>query len=88
MNETKTPAVKAEPKTYTVNCPKCSTSLKVKDGNYAHICPYCSYVFRIRKGEKLVKDVSRVTMVEAYVNVDKDAKTGAVKTATIVKESK
>ena len=88
MNETKTPAVKVEPNTYTVNCPKCSTSLNVKDGNYAHICPYCSYVFRIRKGEKLVKDVSRVTMVEAYVNVDKDAKTGAVKTATIVKESK
>ena len=88
MNETKTPAVKAEPKTYTVNCPKCSTSLKVKDGNFAHICPYCNYVFRIRKGEKLVKDVSRVTMVEAYVNVDKDVKTGDVKTATIVKESK
>ncbi len=70
-----------------VNCPKCSTLLTVKTGNYAHLCPVCSQVFRIRTSERLIKDVTRTTMVEAYVNVDKDVD-GAVHTNTIINEKK
>lgn len=59
-------------KNYVVNCPQCSASLSVSTGNYAFICPVCNYMFRIRVGEKMVKDFSRQTVVEAYVNVNKD----------------
>ncbi len=66
-----------------VNCPKCSTSLYVKSGNYAHLCPVCSFVFRVRKGEKLVKDITRKTMVEAFVTIDKNDK-GETRSNSIV----
>ncbi len=78
-------AEKVEESKCVVNCPKCSTLLSVKTGNYAHLCPVCAQVFRIRTGEKLIKDVTRTTMVEAYVNVDRDVE-GGVHTNTIVKE--
>ncbi len=73
----------AEAKKWVVNCPKCGSALTVKSGNFAHLCPVCAQVFRLRTGSKLVKDVSRKTMVEAYVAVDKDAK-GDVKTDSVV----
>ena len=64
----------AEEKKCMVNCPKCSTSLNVKVGNYAYVCPVCSNVFRTRVGERLVKDVSRKPMMEAFVAVDKSGR--------------
>ncbi len=72
-------------KKHMVNCPKCSTLLSVKEGNFAHLCPVCSSMFRIRKGQKLVKDITRKTMVEAFVTVDKDDK-GVVSTNSIVNQ--
>ncbi|MBO5277569.1 MAG: hypothetical protein J6K86_01985 [Clostridia bacterium] len=75
----------AEEKKCVVNCPKCSTSLNVKMGNYAHVCPVCNQIFRTRMGERLVKDVSRKTMVEAFVSVDKDAQ-GAVNADSVVND--
>ena len=75
----------AEEKKCMVNCPKCSTSLNVKVGNYAYVCPVCSNVFRTRTGERLVKDVSRKTMMEAFVAVDKNAK-GAVKAHSVLND--
>ncbi len=69
-----------------VNCPKCGTALRVKVGNYAHVCPVCSQVFRIRTGQKLVKDITRKPMVEAYVHVGKN-KEGNVSTDTVVTEN-
>ncbi len=68
-----------------VNCPKCSTALFVKVGNFAHLCPVCANVFRTRMGERLVKSIARQTVVEAYVTVDKDEK-GEVKAESLVKE--
>ena len=41
-----------------VNCPKCSTSLNVKIGDYANLCPVCGKVFRTRLGGRLVRDIS------------------------------
>ena len=76
-----------EVKKAEVNCPKCGTALRVKLGDYAHVCPVCNYVFRTRKGQRLVKDVSRKTMVEAFVTVGKDAN-GEVKTEQVLKEKK
>jgi transposase-like protein len=76
-----------EVKKAEVNCPKCGTALRVKLGNYAHVCPVCNYVFRTRKGQRLVKDVSRQTMMEAFVTVGKDAN-GEVKTEKVLKEKK
>ena len=58
-------------KTYIVNCPKCSAALKVENGNFAFVCPVCNNLLRVRKCEKLVKDVSRNIVAEAYVNVQK-----------------
>ncbi len=77
-------AAPAVEKKWIVNCPKCSTALYVKVGNYAHLCPVCSNVFRTRLGERLEKDVTRKSMVEAYVAVDKDYK-GGVNTGSVVK---
>ena len=57
-------------KTYIVNSPQCSASLKVENGNFAFVCPVCNHLFRLRIGKKLVKDVTPKTMVEAYVNVN------------------
>ncbi len=71
---------------FVVNCPKCGTLLTVKGGNFAHLCPVCSQVFRIRTGEKLVKDVTRKMMVEAYVNIDKDP-AGIVHTNSVINEA-
>lgn len=53
-----------------VNCPKCSTSLNVKVGNYANLCPVCGQVFRTRLGERLVKDVSGKMVAADYVTVE------------------
>ncbi len=75
----------AEEKKLIVNCPKCSTSLYVKSGNYAHLCPVCAQVFRIRIGERLVKDLTRKTMVEAFVTIDKNDK-GEPKMDSIVNQ--
>ncbi len=85
MKDTNIPVAEAVEEKKTVNCPKCSTALKVKAGNYAHICPVCQQMFRIRTGTKLGKDVSRKMMVEAYLSVDKDAK-GSVNTQSVVNE--
>ncbi len=86
MNENITPAVEAAEvavEKVIVNCPKCSTALYVKKGNFAHLCPVCSSVFRTRVKERLMKDVSRKKMVEAFVTIDKDDK-GEVKSNSIV----
>ena len=64
-------AIPVEPKTWMVNCPKCGASLNVKEGGYAYMCPVCNNLFRVRKCEKLVKDVTRNIVAEAYVNVNK-----------------
>ena len=56
---------------WTVHCPKCGAALSLREGPLAHMCPVCNNLFRIRLGEKLVKDISRVTVSEAYVNVNK-----------------
>ncbi len=66
-----------------INCPKCSTSLNVKVGNFAYVCPVCGQIFRTRVGERLVKDVSNRTMVEAYVSVDKDRRGGVQADSTV-----
>lgn len=47
-----------EVKNYVVNCPKCGAALQMKTGDVAYLCPVCNTLLRIRKGEKLVKDVS------------------------------
>ena len=61
----------AEAKTYVVNCHRCGAALNVQQIGVAYMCPVCNNLFRVRIGEKLVKDVSRVTVAEAYVNVHK-----------------
>ncbi len=76
-----------EEKRGIVNCPKCSTALHVKVGNVAYLCPVCSQMFRTRIGEKLVKDVTRKTMVEAFITVDKDVD-GKVKTSSVISDIK
>lgn len=60
-------------KKWVVNCHRCGAALHVKEGNNVYMCPVCNNLFRVRKGEKLVKDVTRVTVAEAYVNVNKGA---------------
>lgn len=64
--------VVAEVKKYVVNCYRCGAALHVKTGNMVYMCPVCNNLFRVRLGEKLVKDISRVTVSEAYVNVTKN----------------
>ena len=56
---------------WIVNCHRCGASLHVQEGNMVYMCPVCNNLFRVRKCEKLVKDVSRVVVAEAYVNVHK-----------------
>ncbi len=65
--------VVAEPevKTYVVNCHRCGAALNVQIGGMVYMCPVCNNLFRVRLNEKLVKDVSQVTVAEAYVNVNK-----------------
>ena len=62
-----------EPKKWVVNCHRCGAALNVVYGNMVYMCPVCNNLFRLRKGEKLVKDVSRTVVAEAYVNVNKGA---------------
>ena len=56
---------------WVVNCHRCGAGLHVQEGNMVFMCPVCNNLFRVRKCEKLVKDVSRVVVAEAYVNVHK-----------------
>lgn len=63
--------IKEEVKQYVVNCYRCGAALHVKAGNVVYMCPVCNNLFRVRLGEKLVKDVSKTTISEAYVNVRK-----------------
>ncbi len=65
------PVVAEEVKKYVVNCYRCGAALHVKAGNMVYMCPVCNNLFRVRLGEKLVKDISRVVVSEAYVNVNK-----------------
>ena len=65
------PVATKEVKKYIVNCYRCGAGLNVKAGNMVYMCPVCNNLFRVRLGEKLVKDISRVTVSEAYVNVNK-----------------
>lgn len=74
VQEQPAPVVDAQPvemRQYVVSCPRCSANLKVNDGGVAYMCPVCSTLFRMRTGAKLVKDVTRVIVSEAYVNVTK-----------------
>lgn len=66
-------AASEEPKKWIVNCHRCGAALHVEYGNMVYMCPVCNNLFRVRKAEKLVKDVSRTLVAEAYVNVQKDA---------------
>ena len=61
----------AEPKKWVVNCHRCGAALNVEVGNMVYMCPVCNNLFRVRKCEKLVKDVTRNVVAEAYVNVNK-----------------
>jgi predicted RNA-binding Zn-ribbon protein involved in translation (DUF1610 family) len=61
----------AEPKKWVVNCHRCGASLYVTFGEVVYMCPVCNNLFRVRKCEKLVKDVTRNIVAEAYVNVHK-----------------
>ena len=65
--------VAEEVKKYVVNCYRCGAALNVTAGNMVYMCPVCNNLFRLRKGEKLVKDVTRTVVAEAYVNVNKGA---------------
>ena len=56
---------------WIVNCHRCGASLHVQEGNMVYMCHVCNNLFRVRKCEKLVKDVTRVVVAEAYVNVHK-----------------
>lgn len=73
-----------EERIYDLNCYKCDVGLKVKSGQSVYMCPKCGAMFRVRVTERLVKDVSTVTVAEAYVTVDKNNATGAINTNTVV----
>lgn len=64
-------ATPVEAKKFVVSCPRCGANLSVKDGGVAYMCPVCNNLFRMRTGAKMVKDVTRVIVSEAYVNVSK-----------------
>ncbi len=70
-NPAEATVAEASDKKWVVNCYRCGAALHVKQDNNVYMCPVCNNLFRVRKGEKLVKDVSRVTVAEAYVNVHK-----------------
>ena len=61
-----------EVKKYVVNCPKWGAALQMKTGGVAYLCPVCNTLLRIRKGEKLVKDVSSQLVAETYVSTYED----------------
>ena len=54
-----------EERIYDLNCYKCDVGLKVKSGQSVYMCPKCGAMFRVRVTERLVKDVSTVTVAEA-----------------------
>lgn len=58
-------------KKWVVNCYRCGAALNVTFGNMVYMCPVCNNLFRVRKYEKLVKDITRNIVAEAYVNVHK-----------------
>jgi predicted RNA-binding Zn-ribbon protein involved in translation (DUF1610 family) len=60
-----------EPKKWIVNCHRCGASVYVYVGDMVYMCPVCNNLFRVRKCEKLVKDITRNIVAEAYVNVHK-----------------
>ena len=60
-----------EPKKWIVNCHRCGASVYVYVGDMVYMCPVCNNLFRVRKCEKLVKDITRNIVSEAYVNVHK-----------------
>ena len=62
-----------EVKKYVVNCHRCGAALNVMAANVVYMCPVCNNLFRVRLGEKLVKDVTTQTIAEAYINVNKKA---------------
>ena len=64
-------ATVADEKKWVVNCHRCGASLYVEFGNMVYMCPVCNNLFRVRKCEKLVKDITREIVAEAYVNVHK-----------------
>lgn len=80
----KEPPQAVEDRVYETNCYKCNVGLKVKSGQSVYMCPKCGAMFRVRVTERLVKDVSTVTVAEAYVTVDKNNATGAINTNTVV----
>ncbi len=69
--ETPVEETPAEPKKWIVNCHRCGAALHVECGNMVYMCPVCNNLFRVRKCEKLVKDITRNIVAEAYVNVNK-----------------
>ena len=69
--ETPVEEAPAEPKKWIVNCHRCGAALHVECGNMVYMCPVCNNLFRVRKCEKLVKDITRNIVAEAYVNVNK-----------------
>lgn len=50
-------SVPVEPKTWTVNCPKCGAALNMKEGGLAHMCPVCKTLLRVKTGSRLVKNL-------------------------------
>ena len=71
--ETPVYAVPVTEKKYEVSCPRCSAKLNIKDNSVAYMCPVCNNLFRAYVGTKMVKDVSRKIVSEAYINVTKGA---------------
>lgn len=66
--------VAEEVKKFMVNCYRCGAALHVQADDVVYMCPVCNNLFRVRIGEKLVKDVSQVAAKEVYVdNVRKKA---------------
>lgn len=83
MKKKETPQA-VEDRVYETNCYKCNVELKVKSGQFAYMCPKCGAMFRVRVTEKLVKNISTVTLSETYVAVDKNNATGETITSTVV----
>ena len=72
-----------EEKIYELSCCKCGVGLKVKGGQSVYMCPNCGELFRVRRTERLVKDITTETVAEAYVTVNKNKATGEVKTDVV-----
>jgi Zn finger protein HypA/HybF involved in hydrogenase expression len=52
------PPVELEARSWNVNCPKCGTTLKLKESDTAYLCPVCSSVLRVKTGARLVKNLN------------------------------